>query len=319
MAQHFCEIHSENDFRELAETEIFKASEKLILGGGSNILFTRDFDGLVIKNNLKGISILNRKGKKTIVRANSGEAWHDFVLFTLSHHLGGLENLSYIPGTVGAAPVQNIGAYGSELKDHCLSVQAIDLQGGKMHEFTNADCKFGYRDSIFKKELRNRYFITSVNFEFDDDYVPQPNYRDIRAEIEKRKLANPGIRQISEMVIHIRQNKLPDPEEIGNAGSFFKNPTVSTDIFEKLSKIPPGINGYKNSDGSYKIPAGWLIEQCGFKGNRTGDAGTYAKQALIVVNHGKATGKDILNFARKIQSSVKARFGINIEFEVNIL
>lgn len=318
-ARYFCEINSIEDFISFSETEIYQNSQKLILGGGSNILFTRDFDGLVLKNNLKGISISSKNENQTIVQAGSGEAWHDLVLYTLSQNFGGLENLSYIPGTVGAAPVQNIGAYGSEFKDACHSVQAIDLSDGTSREFSKSDCKFGYRDSIFKTEFKNHYFITSVKLEFDSRYRPKPNYRDIRSEIEKRKLRNPDIQTISRLVTSIRQSKLPDPAELGNSGSFFKNPTVEGDVFKMLSTIPPGINGYQNPDGSYKIPAAWLIEHCGWKGNRTGDVGTYNKQALILVNHGKASGKEILEFAEKIRSSVLAKYGIELEFEVNIL
>lgn len=317
--KYFCEIKSFPDITELITDEVMKNNIRLVLGVGSNILFTRDFNGIVIKNNSKGISLFSENDDHAFIEVNSGEVWHDLVLFALRKNLGGLENLSYIPGTVGAAPIQNIGAYGVEMKNTFVSLKAIDLATGEIKGFSKDDCNFGYRHSIFKNEYINRYFILSVVFKLVKNPIPNTSYRDVATELENSNITDPDINKISEVIIKIRKNKLPDPKETGNAGSFFKNPSVLPDKFQYLQKLFPGIKGYENPDETIKIPAAWLIEQCGWKGRRKGDVGTYPKQALIIVNFGSATGQEILDFASEIKKSVWEKFDVELEYEVNIL
>ncbi len=297
----------------------------LIVGGGSNLLFTRDFDGLVLKNEIMGIEELHEDPEYVYVRAGAGENWHSFVLFCIDKGWGGLENLSLIPGNVGAAPIQNIGAYGVELEDLFWDLEAFDLTKKKIRTFTKTDCEFNYRDSVFKNRYKGQFIILNVTFRLRKKPVFHTSYGVIKQELDKMGIAEMSIKAISQAVINIRSSKLPDPAQIGNAGSFFKNPTVPKDYFESLKIKYPGIVGYPNLNGSVKLAAGWLIEQCGpensvsWKGYRVGDAGCYSKQALVLVNYGNATGAQLYDLSEKIKKSVKDRFNIDLEREVNII
>ena len=291
-----------------------------ILGGGSNMLLTKDIEGLVLKNEILGIKVL-KKNKHTIdLKVGGGENWHTFVLWCIQHGYGGIENLSLIPGTVGASPIQNIGAYGVELKDVFIKLDAIEIATGKKKVFTKADCQFGYRDSIFKKILKGQYFITAVYMRLTHQaHQLNMDYGAIKTILAKRKIDNPSIKAISDAIIHIRSTKLPDPAELGNSGSFFKNPKISRSQFEQLQKRFPNIVFYDLPNNQVKVPAGWLIEQCGWKGKRVGNTGAHAKQALVLVNYGGATGNEIKALAYDIVDSVQERFGIKLTPEVNII
>lgn len=289
-----------------------------ILGGGSNILFTGDIDGPVLKNEITGIDLVLEDERHLFVRVGAGESWHGFVQYCLAHNWAGVENLSLIPGSVGAAPMQNIGAYGVELKEIFYELEAWDLEDGRVRMFTLNDCRFGYRESIFKKEHKSRFIILNVTFRLNKIPVFQTQYGAIREELEKMGVKQLTIQAISQAVIHIRSVKLPDPAQIGNAGSFFKNPIISNDRFATLRAQFSGIVGYPAQDGT-KLAAGWLIEQCGWKGYRRGDAGCHAQQALVLVNYGHATGREIYDLSEEILRSVQQKFGVTLEREVNIL
>ena len=294
--------------------------KKFILGGGSNMLLTQNIDALVIHVDIKGISIISETENNVVVRCNAGENWHEFVLYCIDHNYGGLENMSLIPGNVGTTPVQNIGAYGVEIKDRLVSCEAIHIQTQKPKVFSNKDCNFGYRESIFKNIIKDEYIITSVDFLLTKkNHKINIAYGDIIAELEKYTIENPTIRQVSDAVIAIRKSKLPDPKELGNSGSFFKNPIISIQDFAIAKQKFPDIKFYKMSDSAIKVPAGWLIEQAGFKGKRFGDAGIHKNQALVLVNYGGATGQEILAVSKDIQNTVFKKFGIWIEAEVNIV
>ena len=291
-----------------------------ILGGGSNILLTKDIDKLVIQLNLKGISIIEESDDFFIVEAMAGEVWHEFVQFTLKNNFGGLENLSLIPGNVGTSPMQNIGAYGIEIKDSFYSCKALNLETFEIETFYNDDCKFGYRESVFKNELKGKYIILSVQFKLTkENHKLHIDYGAIKQELEKMQITNPTIQDVSKAVIQIRESKLPNPKEIGNSGSFFKNPVITKTQFEALLETNPNVPHYAVSENEIKIPAGWLIEQAGFKGERFGDAGVHKNQALVLVNYGNATGSEILAVAHQIQTKVNELFKINIIPEVNII
>ncbi|MFN1216617.1 UDP-N-acetylmuramate dehydrogenase [Chryseobacterium kwangjuense] len=292
----------------------------LFLGGGSNILLTRDFDGLAIKLSLKGISEEDINENEVLVTAKSGENWHEFVLYSLEKNYGGLENLSLIPGNVGTSPMQNIGAYGTEIKDIFVSCTVLDLENLELKTFNLKDCHFGYRDSVFKQEGKGKYVILDVSFKLTKkNHHIKTEYGAIKTELENMGITDPTIQDVSKAVIHIRQSKLPDPKEIGNAGSFFKNPTIPLTQFEDLKQKFENIPGYPNGD-MVKVPAGWLIEQCGWKGKQIGNAASHKLQALVIVNAtGKATGKEIFDFSTEIIDSVKEKFGIELEREVNII
>lgn len=291
----------------------------LVLGGGSNVLFTRDVDGLVLHVDIRGRRELRREGHEVIVEAGAGENWHEFVRYTLQAGLGGLENLSLIPGSVGATPVQNIGAYGVEIRDHFESLRAVARESLEEVEFDAADCAFGYRDSSFKRHGRNRYVITHVRFRLTaDDHAHRLDYGDIRGALE-RSGATPSIAAISEAVIAIRRSKLPDPAEIGNGGSFFKNPELSAGEFESLRARRPDVRSYPLADGRVKVPAAWLIDQAGWKGHRRGAIGVHDRQALVLVNHGGGRGADLWALAREIQADVAEKFGVRLEPEVNVI
>ena len=291
----------------------------LILGGGSNILFTKDFNGLVLKNEIRGIELLHEDSEHVYVKAGAGENWHQFVLQCIHHNWAGVENLSLIPGNVGASPIQNIGAYGVELDDVFWNLEAFHLKEKKVFTFTRSDCEFRYRDSVFKRRYKNEFAILSVTFQLKKKPVFHTSYDAINEELEKMGVKELSIKAISQAVINIRSSKLPDPKEIGNAGSFFKNPEISKAQYTMLSTQFPSIVGYPLPNGNVKLAAGWLVEQSGWKGYRKADAGCHAKQALVLVNYGNASGKEIYDLSEEILQSVKNKFGVQLEREVNII
>lgn len=291
----------------------------LILGGGSNILFTKDIEGWVLKNAISGISELREDQEYVYVKVGAGENWHGFVMHCLKRNWAGVENLSLIPGNVGAAPIQNIGAYGVELKEVFFDLEAFDLEDKKVHRFTLNDCEFGYRDSVFKSRYKDRFVILYVTLKLRKHPVFHTSYGAIKNELEKSGVQDLTIQAISEAVIRIRSSKLPDPLKIPNAGSFFKNPVVSREKYRSLINEYPSLAAYQNPDGSVKLAAAWLIETCGWKGFRRGDAGCHEHQALVLVNYGKASGKEIYDLSEEILESVRYRFGIVLEREVNLI
>jgi UDP-N-acetylmuramate dehydrogenase len=317
VATHFTIAYTVADVQAAVRSGIYPIR---VLGGGSNILLTRDVSGLLLKNSLKGIQILSSDDRYTYVEVMGGENWHTTVLWAVEQQLGGLENLSLIPGTVGAAPVQNIGAYGVELKDILVHLQAVDLNSGELHQFSNEACQFGYRNSIFKHQAKDQYCIVSVVMRLTHTaHHIQIAYGDIQKTLEAMQVTGePTIGEVSQAVIHIRSSKLPDPAQIGNCGSFFKNPEVDAAIAQKVLDNYPTAPNYPLKDGRVKIPAGWLIEQCGWKGKRVGNTGSYSKQALVLVNYGGATGVEVLQLVQNIIESVADKFGIVLEPEVNI-
>ncbi|TAE90807.1 MAG: UDP-N-acetylmuramate dehydrogenase [Bacteroidetes bacterium] len=291
----------------------------LVLGGGSNLLLTKDFDGMVIKMSLKGIEMVGENDDYVWVKCMAGEVWHDFVMYSIANNLGGLENLSLIPGCVGAAPMQNIGAYGVEIKDTFDSLEAVEIATGEVVSFNNKDCNFGYRESIFKQEAKGRYIIASVTFRLSKKPVFNVSYGAIQQTLAKNGITTPTVKAVSDAVISIRKSKLPDPAVLGNAGSFFKNPEIPQADFNQLKSLYPDIVGYPASNGCIKIAAGWLIEQCGWKGKVVGNTGSHKDQALVLVNYGGATGNEIWQLALDIKNSVMDKFGITINPEVNIV
>lgn len=318
IARYFIAVQTVEELREALRLQEYP--EKIILGGGSNMLITGDLNALVLHINLKGIHVIREDANEVVVRAMAGENWHNLVLWTLEKDYGGLENLSLIPGNTGTAPIQNIGAYGVELKDCFESCEALEVASSQIVCFSREDCRFGYRDSFFKNEGKGRYILTSVSMRLTKrDHILHTSYGDIGAELLRQGIQQPTIREVSNAVVAIRKSKLPDPKELGNSGSFFKNPVLNPADFKAFQKENPGAPFYKISDHSYKVPAGWLIEQCGFKGRRFGDAGVHAKQALVLVNYGTATGGEILQLAQMIQEEVDRKFHIAITPEVNII
>jgi UDP-N-acetylmuramate dehydrogenase len=301
------------------ETDFLKDRPLLMLGGGSNILLTRDFEGVVLKNEIKGISVIKENEDHIWVNVGAGENWHSFVLHAIAEGWAGIENLSLIPGTVGAAPMQNIGAYGVEIKQVFNSLEAVALKDGSRHIFTASDCEFGYRQSIFKTSAKGEYVITGVNFRLNKVPTFNTSYGAISSTLSEMGIEELSIKAVSDAVIKIRQSKLPDPAEIGNAGSFFKNPTISNDQFDLLKYDYPEMPGYEVDSAHTKVPAGWLIEQCGWKGFRDGDIGVHKNQALVLVNYGQGKGRDVYKLALAIQASVMQKFGINVEPEVNVV
>ncbi|MCS7037536.1 MAG: UDP-N-acetylmuramate dehydrogenase [Saprospiraceae bacterium] len=291
----------------------------LVLGGGSNILFTRDWPGTVLRNRICGIEVVRRFPHRVWVRAGGGEDWHELVMWAVRQNFGGIENLSLIPGSVGAAPVQNIGAYGVELKDVFISLEAVELATGRLRRFTRQECRFGYRDSIFKQQEKGRWCITAVTLSLTTDrHRLNTSYGDVARTLADMGVGNPTPAHISEAVVRIRQAKLPDPAHMGNCGSFFKNPEVRQEVWENIRQRYPNAPHYPLPNGHIKVPAGWLIEQCGWKGRRVGNVGCYEKQALVLVNHGGATGQEAHALAQAIAASVAAQFGIALEPEVNV-
>jgi len=313
-AKRFVEITSIEELKKIItqETDLF------LLGGGSNMLLTSDIEKLVVHLNLKGIIVNDTKSDVVYVTAEAGENWHNFVTWCISQNYGGLENLSLIPGNVGTSPIQNIGAYGVEIKDTFHQLEALEIATGKITVFTNKDCEFGYRNSVFKNKYKGKFIITNVTFKLTKkNHNINISYGAIKDYLQNIK--KPTLKNISEAVISIRQSKLPDPKEIGNSGSFFKNPVVALNDFQILKTSYPKIPHYVVSENEIKIPAGWLIEQCGFKGKRFGETGVHKKQALVLVNYGNATGKEIYELAKKIQQTVLNKFAVSLEIEVNVI
>jgi UDP-N-acetylmuramate dehydrogenase len=318
-ARYFSEFTSLEQIKEILSNVRYSGMQKLILGGGSNLLFTKNFDGIVLKNDLKGIELINEDKDYYYVRSAAGEVWHEFVMHCIEHNYAGLENLSLIPGNVGASPMQNIGAYGVEIKDTFHELQAFHINDKALHVFTNSDCKFGYRESVFKRELKNQFIIISVTFKLKKNPLLNTSYGAIEKELETMGVKELSIKAISQAVCNIRSSKLPDPKVIGNAGSFFKNPEIPGSQFESLKSEFPTIVGYDLENGNVKLAAGWLIEQCGWKGKTFGDAGVHKLQALVLVNYGNAQGSEIYDLSTKVLESVKEKFGVDLEREVNII
>ena len=314
-----CIVHAktEKEAASLLRREIPWKGPLLIIGGGSNLLFTSDFNGTILCPKLGGIRVNKQEQGNIIISAGAGITWDKLVEWTVNKGWGGLENLSLIPGNVGATPVQNIGAYGAEVKDSIVKVVALDTDDGSKHEFSNSECEFGYRSSIFKNKYKNRYLVTRVYFRLSVNPTLNFNYGSLKEELQK--IGGVTLKNVRQAVINIRRGKLPDPEIIGNAGSFFKNPVVTNAVALNLKKSYPGLPCFEDPSGGTKLAAGWLIEQCGWKGQRIGDAGIHEKQALILVNHGKATGKEIFDLSEKISSSVSEKFGIVLEREVEVI
>ena len=317
--RHLAEVHTTEELQALLRNPDYRSMPILVLGGGSNILFTKDFEGLVILNRIGGIMLQREDEDLVWLKAGGGVNWHEFVLHTVDKGWGGIENLSLIPGTVGASPIQNIGAYGVEIKDTFECLSAVSVEDGTMHIFKHADCRFGYRDSFFKQEGKGRYIITDVTFRLSKHPTTNTKYGVIEQELQKSGITHPTIKDISNAVISIRSSKLPDPAKIGNAGSFFKNPEVSVSKYDELKKKDPGIVAYSGVSGGMKLAAGWLIEQCGWKGKQIGNVGMHRDQALVLVNYGNASGQELIDHARRVQASVMERFGVTLEMEVNIL
>lgn len=316
LAKQFTSFHNVDELQEALEASANR--ERLILGGGSNILFTRNVNGLVLKNEISGIELLHEDDEFVYIKAGAGENWHQFVLHCISNNWAGVENLSLIPGNVGAGPMQNIGAYGVEIKQVMAQLEAFHINDKKLITFSNAECEFGYRESVFKRKFKDEFVILNVTFKLRRHPIFQTSYGAIQAELEAMGVQQLSIQAIAQAVINIRSSKLPDPQKIGNAGSFFKNPTIAGQRYRELKDQYTSIIGYTNADGSVKLAAGWLIEHCGWKGYRKGDAGCHAKQALVLVNYGNAKGMEIFELSEQILQSVNEKFGVQLEREVNI-
>ena len=315
-AKLFAAFQSDKELKKLLP----KAQEPLlILGGGSNILLTQDFEGTVLKNEIQGIEIVKENEEHAIVKVGGGEVWHDFVMWSIENKLGGIENLSLIPGSVGAAPMQNIGAYGVEIKSVFEQLEAIEIDTLTSKKFNNEACQFGYRYSIFKGELKGKYIITKVYFKLQKKHNFNTSYGAIEEELKNMGATTLSLKAVSQAVINIRESKLPNPQEIGNSGSFFKNPVISTEQFKELQKEFPNIVGYSVSKDETKIAAGWLIDEAGWKGYRKGDVGIHKNQALVLVNYGNAKGEELVALSREVQQSILYKFGIQLEPEVNII
>jgi len=318
-ARYYIDIHSEDDLILFLLQHKKTTLPLLVMGGGSNMLFFKDFDGIVLKNNLHGIDVVEENEASVKIRIGAGEVWHNVVMWSVEKNLGGIENLSLIPGTAGAAPIQNIGAYGVEIKNSLVAVEALAIDSAEKKVFNNHECEFGYRNSFFKNAAKGKYIITAIILELKKQPQFKTEYGAIHSELEKQGIKNLSVKAISDAVIAIRRSKLPDPAVIGNAGSFFKNPEITEQEFEKIKQQHPNIPHYPGAANKIKLAAGWLIEQCGWKGFREGDAGCHKNQALVLVNYGNATGAEIYSLALKIKESVYNHFGVHIEPEVNII
>ncbi len=322
-AKYFSEFRSVNDLQEALLSTANSQLPALVLGGGSNILFTKDFNGFVLKNDIPGISMISENIDFVYIKAGAGVSWHSFVMYCVNNNYGGVENLSLIPGNVGASPMQNIGAYGVEIKDFFYELEAFHLDEKITQLFSAKDCEFGYRESVFKKKLKDQYAILNVTYRLNKKPEFNISYGAIEEELKKMNVENLSVKSVSDAVIKIRTSKLPDPNVIGNAGSFFKNPVIKNHELQQLQELKQlpvqNIPFYKIDKDHFKIPAGWLIERCGWKGYRKNDAGCYDKQALVLVNYGKASGQEIFQLSEEIKFSVKEKFGIVLETEVNII
>ncbi|EXF96006.1 UDP-N-acetylenolpyruvoylglucosamine reductase [Pseudomonas fluorescens HK44] len=315
-AQWFAEAHSDADVREALVYSAAHAVPLLVIGGGSNLLLTADIAALVLRMATRGIRVLSDNGSQVVIEAEAGESWHPFVQWTLAQGLSGLENLSLIPGTVGAAPMQNIGAYGVEIKDVFAGLTALDRQTGELRDFTLAECNFAYRDSLFKQQV-GRWLILRVRFALNRVEHLHLEYGPVRQRLTEQGIDHPTATDVSQAICSIRNEKLPDPAVLGNAGSFFKNPLVSAALAAQIRLEHPGLAGYPQADGRVKLAAGWLIEQAGWKGFRDGDAGVHRLQSLVLVNYGTATGLELLNLAQRIQRDIAERFNVELEMEPN--
>ncbi|WP_143305390.1 UDP-N-acetylmuramate dehydrogenase [Chitinophaga vietnamensis] len=318
-ARYFASFSHVEDLQALLADTRASSLPHMILGGGSNILLTQDYNGIILKNEIKGITTIREDNDYVYVKAGAGENWHGFVQHCIAANLAGLENLSLIPGNVGASPMQNIGAYGVEIKDCFHELEALHLKDQQVATFSNADCQFGYRESVFKKQYRQQFAILSVTYRLNKTPHFNTSYGAIEEELRRMGVQELSIQAISQAVINIRSSKLPDPAQIGNAGSFFKNPSIDQAKYEQLKAAFPDIVAYPLPDDHYKLAAGWLIEQCGWKGYRSGDAGVHAKQALVLVNYGHAKGNEIYALSQEIVDSVMEKFGVELEREVNII
>ncbi|HEY0067770.1 MAG TPA: UDP-N-acetylmuramate dehydrogenase [Flavisolibacter sp.] len=319
IARQFAVFSSVDELKELMDDRQLSTGNRLVLGGGSNILLTGDYEGLVLKNEIMGMEVVNEDEDHIYVKAGAGENWHRFVMHCVEKEYAGLENLSLIPGNVGASPMQNIGAYGVEIKEVFHELEAWHIEDRTLHNFSASDCEFGYRESVFKRKYRDRFVIASVTYRLSRKPHFNISYGAIKEELERMGVQELSIRAVSDAVIRIRSSKLPDPKETGNAGSFFKNPLIPNEQFIPLKEAFPNIVAFPAGNGHTKLAAGWLIEQCGWKGFRRGDAGCYPKQALVLVNYGNATGREVFQLSEEIIASVKNKFGVELEREVNLV
>lgn len=317
--RYFAEVNSIEDFQKIIIQPAFRNNDRLIIGGGSNILFTKDFKGIVLKNNIKGKEIVIEDDTNVVVKIGAGESWHGFVMWCIEKGFYGVENLSLIPGCVGASPMQNIGAYGVEIKEVFEELEAYDINTGAKRVFNKEECKFGYRESVFKHELKNQYLIASVSYRLKKHSEVNVSYGAITTELQSAGINNPGIKDVSDAVIRIRQSKLPDPAVTGNAGSFFKNPEVNSEKHSQLKTNFPELVAYALANGNYKLAAGWLIEQAGLKGYQHNGAAVHSKQALVLINNGHASGADVLELSGYVLQKVFDKFGVRLEREVNII
>lgn len=319
-AQYFATFRSVEELQKLLQTTIAKEKNPFILGGGSNILLTNDYQGLVLKNEISGVQIIEENEEEALVKAGAGEVWHELVLFALKNNLGGIENLSLIPGSVGAAPMQNIGAYGVEIKDVFHELEALDMSTLKVEKYSSEACEFGYRESVFKRAKKGQYVILNMTLKLSKQpHQLNTSYGAIEKELESMEINKPTIKDVSDAVIAIRRRKLPNPAEIGNSGSFFKNPLIPRAQFEELQKNYPTIAHYPIDENQVKIAAGWLIDQAGWKGKSFGTYGIHKNQALVLVNYGGANGADIFDLSEKILQDIRSKFGIELEREVNVI
>jgi UDP-N-acetylmuramate dehydrogenase len=318
-AKLFAKVNTVNQINELIESDSFKKNNHFILGGGSNLLITKNVDALVIKNELKGIETIKEDNDYVWVTCAAGVVWHEFVMWCIDRNYGGIENLALIPGCTGASPMQNIGAYGVEIKDTFYELEAIELASGQLKKFSKSDCEFGYRESVFKRQLKNQFIITSVTFRLTKVPTFQIEYGAIKQELDNMQVSELSIKSIAQAIITIRSSKLPNPKEIGNAGSFFKNPEVDEATYLRLKNEFPNLVAYALENKNYKLAAGWLIEQAGLKGYREGDAGVHQLQSLVLVNYGTATGNQMFDLSTHVLETVKQKYGIDLEREVNII
>ena len=318
-ARYFATFENVTELEEILNSKLQTSNSKLILGGGSNILFTKDYSGIVLKNDIKGIEIVQEDDEFIYIKVGAGENWHQFVLHCVQNNYAGVENLSLVPGNVGASPMQNIGAYGVEIKDVFYELEAVHRQDKTIQKFGLEDCSFGYRESVFKNKYKDQFIITSVTYRLNKKPSFNTSYGAINQELEIMGVKNLSMQAISQAIINIRTSKLPDPKDLGNAGSFFKNPVISNEQFNALKQAFPNVIAFPSGAQHTKLAAGWLIEQCGWKGYRKGDAGCFPKQALVLVNYGNATGKEIFDLSEEIIHSVKKKFNLVLEREVNIV
>ena len=318
-ARYFAAFQTVDELRELINWQKENNQELLVLGGGSNVLFVNNWKGVVLQNQLKGIDVIQENENQLLVKVGAGEVWHEWVMHCVDKGWGGIENMSLVPGSVGASPMQNIGAYGVEVKDVFESLEAFHIATGEVHTFTNEECQFGYRESVFKRKLKGQYIILNVTYRLNKNAQVNTQYGAIQSELEVMGITEtPSIKEVSNAVIRIRESKLPNPDEIGNAGSFFKNPIISEDEFKTIKENHPTIPAYPAPNGM-KLAAGWLIEQAGWKGKRFDDYGVYTKQALVLVNYDKAKGQDVYDLSEQIITSVFDGFGVKLEREVNVV